>query len=87
MYYKTPTNALYWYDTGIPLTGLPDGSTPISVDEARIINKGDLHGPSPYPSWVLHESEAYWQAPVSMPANGKMYDWDEAALAWIEVTP
>lgn len=87
MYYKTPTNALYWYDSGTPLVGLPEGSTPISVDEARQINGGELHNNSPYPSWTLHESESYWVAPVVYPTDGKMYDWDEATLSWIEVTP
>ena len=86
MYYKTPTNALYWYDSGVPITGLPDGSMPLTNDEARAFVGCELHSPSPFPSWVLHESEAYWQAPTPMPTDDKMYDWDEAALAWIKVT-
>lgn len=87
MYYKSPTDALYWYDSGMPLTGLPDGSVPLTNDEARAFVGCDLHGPSPFPSWVLHESEAYWQAPTPMPTDGKMYDWDETTLSWLEVTP
>tara|TARA_R110000868_G_scaffold382169_2_gene648652 strand:+ start:173 stop:436 length:264 start_codon:yes stop_codon:yes gene_type:complete len=87
MYYKTPINTLYWYDSGTPLSGLPDGSLPITNDEARALIGCELHGPSPYPSWVLHESESYWQPPTPMPTDGKMYDWDEATLSWTEVTP
>jgi hypothetical protein len=86
MYYKTPTNALYWYDSGTPLLGLPEGSTPITIDEAKNINKGELHGPSPYPSWVLHESQAYWQPPIPQPIDDNMYDWDEASLSWRMIT-
>ena len=40
--------------------------------------------PQPYPSWVL-DADAKWQAPVPMPEDGKMYSWDEAAQAWVEV--
>lgn len=86
MYYKSPTNALYWYDAGMPLTGLPDGSVPLTNDEARAFVGCELHGPSPYPSWVLHESEAYWQPPVARPVDDNMYDWDEESLSWRMIT-
>ncbi|CAB5238328.1 hypothetical protein UFOVP162_34 [uncultured Caudovirales phage] len=43
--------------------------------------------PQPFPSWTLDEDTCLWQPPTPMPSDGKMYDWDEAALAWIEVTP
>ena len=41
--------------------------------------------PQPYPSWTL-DANADWQAPVSMPTDGKMYSWDEATQSWLEVT-
>ena len=41
--------------------------------------------PQPYPSWTLVEETCKWIAPVAMPTNEKMYNWDEATLAWIEV--
>jgi len=41
--------------------------------------------PQPYSSWTL-DANADWQAPVPMPTDGKMYSWDEAAQAWVEVT-
>ena len=41
--------------------------------------------PKPFPSWVLNESTCQWQAPVSMPTDGKMYSWDEGTLSWVEV--
>ena len=77
---------MYWYDSGAPLFGLPEGSTPITLEEAKEINGGAFHGEQPYPSWTLHESESYWLAPIPAPADGNMYDWDEATLSWIEVT-
>jgi len=83
MYYLSPTNTLYWYDTDAPLDGLLEGSEPITNDQAREIAGGELHGPSPYPSWVLHESESYWVAPVPKPTDGPWYSWDEDTGTWI----
>jgi hypothetical protein len=40
--------------------------------------------PQPYPSWSL-DADCNWQAPVPMPSDGKMYSWDEATQAWVEV--
>jgi len=41
--------------------------------------------PQPYPSWTL-DTNAQWQAPVTLPTDGKKYLWGEATLAWLEVT-
>lgn len=38
--------------------------------------------PKPYPSWVLNETVANWEAPVPYPTDGKVYYWDEATLSW-----
>ena len=40
--------------------------------------------PKPYPSWVLNNDTAQWEAPVPMPTDGKMYLWDEATQSWVE---
>ena len=42
--------------------------------------------PQPYPSWSLDLFSYLWQAPVAMPEDGKMYNWDEATTSWVEVT-
>lgn len=44
--------------------------------------------PQPYPSWVLNEDTCLWDAPVAMPEDGQVYDWDEATTSWVarEVT-
>ena len=41
--------------------------------------------PQPYASWTLNNDTAQWQAPVARPADGKLYQWDEATTSWIEV--
>ena len=40
--------------------------------------------PQPFPSWGLNEQSCQWEAPVPMPTDVKMYQWDEATLNWIE---
>jgi len=42
--------------------------------------------PKPFASWLLNESTCRWEAPVAQPQDGKMYQWDEATLSWVEVT-
>jgi len=42
--------------------------------------------PSPFPSWLLNEETCLWDAPTPRPNDGKSYTWDEATLAWVEVT-
>ena len=42
--------------------------------------------PQPFPSWTLVEDTCKWTTQVAMPTDGKRYSWDEATLAWIEVT-
>jgi len=41
--------------------------------------------PKPYASWTLNEDTCNWQAPIAYPTDGKMYNWDEATTAWVEV--
>jgi hypothetical protein len=41
--------------------------------------------PKPGASWVLDEVTCRWKAPVDYPTDGKIYDWNEATISWIEV--
>jgi hypothetical protein len=41
--------------------------------------------PKPYPSWILNDETANWEAPIPMPDDGKTYVWDEDTLSWVEV--
>jgi hypothetical protein len=38
---------------------------------------------SPFPSWKL-DKNLDWVAPVSMPKDGKRYNWDETQINWVE---
>lgn len=38
--------------------------------------------PQPYPSWVLNEETARWEAPVAYPEDGIMYTWNEENTDW-----
>ena len=41
--------------------------------------------PKPYESWTLNPDSYLWEAPTPMPTDGKMYQWDEPTLAWVEL--
>jgi hypothetical protein len=41
--------------------------------------------PKPFPSWVLNETIADWEAPIPRPDDGIDYVWDEATTSWIAV--
>jgi hypothetical protein len=41
--------------------------------------------PKPFNSWLLNEDTCYWNAPVPMPTDGKMYTWNEDNQEWTEV--
>jgi len=38
--------------------------------------------PQPYPSWIRNGS--FWQAPLAMPNDGKIYTWNEDNISWDE---
>tara|TARA_R110002126_G_scaffold70043_1_gene176551 strand:+ start:250 stop:591 length:342 start_codon:yes stop_codon:yes gene_type:complete len=40
--------------------------------------------PQPFASWVLNEQSCQWEAPVPMPTDGKLYQWDEDAKSWVK---
>ena len=41
--------------------------------------------PQPYPSWTLNEDTCIWDSPVSIPTDGKLYNWNETAQQWDEI--
>ena len=64
------------------------GGTPLHKNYAGIGYTWDGTGfaaPKPYASWTLDTDTYIWNAPTPMPTDGKMYEWDEATLAWVEV--
>jgi hypothetical protein len=42
--------------------------------------------PKPFASWTLNEDTCLWQAPVSKPDDGKIYEWIESTTSWNEIT-
>jgi hypothetical protein len=42
--------------------------------------------PQPYPSWVLDEDTARWEAPIPYPTDGLMYSWNEDITDWEPTT-
>lgn len=42
--------------------------------------------PNPYTSWTLNENTCLWDAPTSIPTDGKNYRWDETTTSWVEIT-
>jgi hypothetical protein len=74
-----------------PITGEP------SADQSKALRKnyasaGYVYNasldafvpPKPYTSWILDEETCLWNAPVSLPQDGKTYKWDEETISWIE---
>lgn len=39
---------------------------------------------SPFPSWLLNPEDCEWHPPTPHPDDGKIYDWDEKTVSWIE---
>jgi hypothetical protein len=39
--------------------------------------------PQPFPSWI--RSGSFWNAPIPMPTDDKIYTWNESKLKWEEV--
>jgi hypothetical protein len=67
------------------------GGTPLRGNYAGIGSIYDavndvFYAPQPYPSWLL-SADYLWEAPVAKPDDGKVYGWDEATTAWVEVAP
>jgi hypothetical protein len=42
--------------------------------------------PKPFESWILNEETCLWSAPVVMPDDGNLYEWNEETQNWVIVT-
>lgn len=70
--------------------GQPDGGVPLRYNYAGVgytydAGRDAFVPPQPYPSWTLDEATCLWMAPVPYPGDSGMYEWDEAAQAWVAV--
>jgi hypothetical protein len=66
-----------------------NGGTPLRKNYAGIgftydRTKDAFIPPKPFPSWTLNEDTCLWDAPTSMPTDGKFYEWDETTTSWKE---
>jgi len=39
----------------------------------------------PFNSWLFNEELCTWESPVSVPADGKPYEWNEESSSWLEI--
>jgi len=67
-----------------PETREPDGGVALRKNYAGIgyiydSDRDAFYAPQPYPSWTLNESSCIWEAPIPMPDDENMYEWDEDA--------
>lgn len=65
------------------------GGTPLRKNFAGIgyiydRDRDAFYAPKPYASWTLNEDTCLWEAPVSMPQDGKRYTWNEEQTNWVE---
>ena len=44
-----------------------------------------FYAPKPFDSWILNEDTWTWEAPIELPNDGKLYEWDEELINWKEV--
>jgi len=51
-----------------------------------------FYAPQPFNSWTKNETTYLWEAPLTYPTDGLVYEWDEDAYqadnttGWLEVT-
>jgi len=86
------TSAGEWLQTSYNTQGgeHSNGDTPLRKNYAGIGMTYDsvrdaFYAPQPYNSWTLNEDTCLWEAPVAMPTDDKMYEWDEDTTSWVEV--
>ena len=41
--------------------------------------------PQPFPSWTFNSELNVWESPISIPTDGKDYQWDESTTSWIQL--
>jgi hypothetical protein len=63
------------------------GGTPFRKNYAGITFTYDAQRdafipPKPFESWILNEETCQWSAPTPMPADGNLYEWNEATQNW-----
>jgi hypothetical protein len=68
-----------------------NGGTPLRKNYAGIgytydAGRDAFIPPKPFNSWILDEDTCLWNSPTPMPMDGKIYNWDENTLSWVEIS-
>lgn len=71
---------------GVHPDGLPLRKNYAGVGYSYDAGRDAFIPPKPYPSWTLNEESCLWSSPVPLPEDGKMYDWNEETLNWVEIS-
>ena len=58
-----------------------------AVGDTYDVTRDAFISPPAFPSWVLNEQTCQYQAPIPLPEDGKLYQWDEAQGNWREIQP
>ena len=67
---------------GLPAIRANFAATGYTYDKANDV----FYAPQPYPSWTLNTETWLWEAPVTYPADGQSYIWNESTQSWVLVT-
>jgi len=70
--------------------GEPDGGVALRKNYAGVgyiydKERDAFISPKEFDSWILNEDTCCWEAPVAYPEDGKLYEWDEDTISWLEV--
>lgn len=90
--YLDPETGLPVADQASAMEGYPERQRKnyASVGMVYDTQRDMFYYPKPYPSWILNESTAVWEAPTAMPpledSSIGEWGWDEASLSWVERT-
>lgn len=41
--------------------------------------------PKPHDTWTLNETTCHWEAPITYPTDGKLYEWSDDTDNWVEM--
>ena len=67
----------------IPIVGVLEFLTELDYNTRK---RAEFFSRKPFDSWIFDESTLMWNPPIAVPTDDKVYQWNEAATAWVEVT-
>lgn len=66
------------------------GGTPLRMNFASVGGTYDaendiFYNSQPYSSWTLNDTTYLWEAPVAMPDDDNVYQWNEETTTWVTI--